>query len=151
MFRLIYRSVATTDLDSGEIGKIVLHARSRNEREGITGLLLYHNRMIFQILEGDEDKVMTCYERVKGDPRHDQVVVISKREANTRAFTNWFMGYEDVASLPFLARSKVLSFEEIEARLDAVGDIDDVASGKKELMTHLAAYMSRISRDRASA
>ena len=127
-----------------EISGIVTQARRRNERDGITGLLLYHKSTFFQVLEGERSKVQACYNRVARDPRHHRLVKISDRAAKTRAFTNWFMGYEKINDLQLSARRSALSIDEIERRLDVVESMEDVVEGKKALVHHLAVYLHEL-------
>ena len=141
MFRLIYQSQARTNLPVEEIAKIVAQSRSRNEADGITGLLLYHKRQFFQVLEGDEAKVRACYARVLRDPRHHRLDVLSTRRANTRAFTTWFMGCENVRDLPMTVRKSALSIIEIERRLADVNAMDEVVEGKKALVRRLGTFL----------
>ena len=109
MFRLIYRSTATQAMSAEEIALLLTNARRRNAVEGITGLLLYHNRQFLQVIEGNQNAVRECFDRVSSDTRHRGIRVLSEKPANTRAFTKWFMGYDDVKSLPPVARLGTLS------------------------------------------
>lgn len=141
MYRLIYRSTANLDLTPEDIADIVTHARQRNEKDEITGLLLLHKNTFFQVLEGDRAKVLACFQRVSRDRRHSRVIKISERIAKSRAFSTWFMGYENLRDVPLTARSSALSIREIERRLEAVGAMEDVGAGKKILVQHLSAFL----------
>lgn len=146
MFRLIYRSVTHEEMSPEAISELVNHARRRNGLDRITGLLLYHDRQVFQVLEGDEAAVRACYARVKSDPRHGQIVTISEKPATTRAFSKWFLGYKDPSRLPLMARAGALTFDQIADRLDAVAEIDDVREGKQALVSQLDAFLKRAAR-----
>lgn len=141
MFRLIYRSTSKTDMSAAEISEILTQARRRNEVDGITGLLLYHHGTFFQVLEGDRAKVLSCFARVSRDPRHTDVQKVSAKQAQTRAFTNWFMGYEKLDDLSAPDSGATLSIAEIEERLDTVGNMEDVVESKRRLVRQLAAYL----------
>lgn len=140
MHRLIYKSLAKHDMAPSEIDEILTVARRRNEADGITGLLIYHQRMFLQILEGPEDRVNACYDRVRKDPRHSGVFKLSERSANKPAFSKWFMGYECPQDLSILTRRSALSLDQINDRLDALAKAD-IVEDKEALVQQLSRFL----------
>ncbi len=97
VYQLIYTSSATPALDDFVLREIAQTSNYNNQELGITGLLLFHEGSIMQVLEGDEMSVCSLYGKVKQDPRHSGCMILSAREAQQREFSNWFMGYKNVS------------------------------------------------------
>ena len=63
-----------------------------NPENGITGLLVFGSGIFFQWLEGPRDNVMSLMERLKTDPRHENVVALTEtEEVRERLFPDWDM------------------------------------------------------------
>lgn len=92
MFQLVYVSSARPDtrIDTGDI---LDKSRRNNRRDGITGLLYADGVRFLQALEGERDKVEAAFLRIKDDPRHRAIVVLSSRETETREFGDWAMAH----------------------------------------------------------
>jgi hypothetical protein len=75
-----------------QLSQILKVSRRNNRRDGITGHLVSDGTWFLQILEGDHEKVMAALVRIRFDPRHSDVVVISTRQIRTRSFPQWSMG-----------------------------------------------------------
>ncbi len=96
MFNLVYRSKGNTDFGHTEIQKMLDQARDFNSRNNITGCLLYFRGMFLQYLEGEKDLVLNLFEKIKADPRHSQVILISQGNFDAREFGTWEMAYENL-------------------------------------------------------
>lgn len=140
LHRLVYSSRATTDLSASEITDILTHARRRNARDGITGLLLYHDRSILQVLEGGLAQVDACYARIQGDNRHTQLRLLSRAPCEKKFFSDWFMGYEAPGQIAGAPQKALITLEQLDARLREV-DALDVSEGKRALMSKLRIYL----------
>ena len=70
-------------------------SRLRNERDGITGLLMTGRLCFAQILEGPRDDVERTFRRLEIDPRHEDVVVLTREPLRTRSFGRWAMARVD--------------------------------------------------------
>jgi len=96
LIRLVYASAAVAPFAQAELRELLLKARTKNGNLGITGLLLYHKRSFFQVLEGKEEDVSSLFARIGRDPRHERVLLLSKAEEEERSFGAWSMGFVDV-------------------------------------------------------
>ena len=76
---LVYISTASSLLTEEELTNILTRSRQKNSALGITGILLYFNGNIIQVLEGQQDQVARVYERIKRDPRHNQLIELYKK------------------------------------------------------------------------
>ena len=95
MFSLVYRSVAKPDFNLGRIEEMLAKAKENNHRLGITGCLFFHDGEFIQYLEGNQYKVLTLFDKIKADPRHRDVELLSYGEREDRAFATWDMAFEN--------------------------------------------------------
>ena len=95
MFALVYRSRAVPGFDRLQIQEMLLKARRFNESQGITGCLLYHDGEFLQYLEGNQVRVLQLYDKIKADPRHTDMELLSHGYRPQRQFEQWEMAYED--------------------------------------------------------
>jgi hypothetical protein len=113
MYKIVYVSQATNQL-SGKAGieKIVETARTFNRPNNITGILLYHAGLFFQMLEGDEQLVKTLFEnKIKKDPRHEGVVVIFEGPMSATFFKTWSMAYHSMSDLDINLVNEILAWQ----------------------------------------
>lgn len=96
MIRMYYISTAIEGLTVLDYDDILTKARENNHKQGLTGLLVVKGGLFAQALEGEEQNVMSLFEKIKSDTRHHRVVVISKNEIEERIFPNWEMGFKDI-------------------------------------------------------
>ncbi len=95
--RLVYHSENHLGADGGgmikDLNTILSHSQRNNEKAGITGALLFDTLWFIQILEGEREAVSGALRRIMRDQRHDELVVMDCRPAETRLFGNWWMGF----------------------------------------------------------
>ena len=106
VFQLVYRSLQTDAFDESRLKQLLLRARMRNAKSGITGLLLFHEGIFTQCLEGDKTAVMGLYERISVDNRHRDVATHMACFVGQRAFPAWSMACTGVESSEALALEK---------------------------------------------
>ena len=92
MLQLVYESSATRDITEADVSNIMSSARVNNAKAGVTGMLVYHEGMFIQVLEGPEDKVTELFAHIERDPRHEDVWRLACMTINARSFSNWSMG-----------------------------------------------------------
>jgi len=92
---MIYSSKSTKPLSQAMIEDILDDARTRNEKHGVTGILLYVDDVFLQVVEGNNDVVQQTMERIKSDKRHDSIKVIYESDTEGPLFCNWSMAYID--------------------------------------------------------
>ena len=101
MYELLYTSVATRQIDDGDLRSIGLAAQSRNAACDVTGALMYENRTFMQLLEGDQKEVQALLALISNDPRHTSINVFSEGPIQERSFPQWSMAVGK-ASPPWL-------------------------------------------------
>lgn len=118
LHEIIYVSLASKKMGTEALATLLDDSRTRNERYGITGLLLYHRQEFLQLLEGEEAAVTALYDNICKDHRHQQVYPMWEGPIAERSFSHWAMGFvaPDTAALqekpgyePLLAQGLVAS------------------------------------------
>ena len=92
LFQLIYTSTLH-DADESVLSSIHSHAVRNNTAKTVTGNLLYYKGRFIQVLEGDEKVVRHVYDKIKQDPRHDNVMLLQEKSIAERDFSHWNMGF----------------------------------------------------------
>jgi hypothetical protein len=98
----------------GDLNKIMDASVRNNQRDGITGALLFDSIWFVQILEGEREAVSATLRRIMPDPRHDAVTVMDCAPIESRLFGNWWMGVANMAG----ANAPLLAKHGIGIRLD---------------------------------
>lgn len=75
------------------VGAVLVQSRRNNDSAGVTGLLYTDGTRFLQVLEGEHEAVTTTFNRIKQDPRHQAVVILSDREIEEREFGSWSMAH----------------------------------------------------------
>lgn len=96
LISLVYVSVESRPLSDANLKDILETARTFNPSQDITGMLLYRDGFFIQALEGEEDKVIGLYNKIRKDPRHRNVITVYKNKIEERSFSNWAMGFNKV-------------------------------------------------------
>ncbi|WP_092891658.1 BLUF domain-containing protein [Roseicitreum antarcticum] len=75
VYQLAYVSSSRTRLYEALLNDILTVSEKNNTRDGISGILMYHDQLFFQVLEGERTCVKNCYDRILLDPRHSAIGV----------------------------------------------------------------------------
>ncbi|RLS77980.1 MAG: BLUF domain-containing protein [Planctomycetota bacterium] len=97
MLQLIYTSEAKNNFSPGELQNLLLTARRNNDRDAITGMLLYEDGTFLQVLEGENEVIESTYQRIAADKRHHKIMLIARFEIDHRSFHDWEMGFFDAS------------------------------------------------------
>jgi len=90
--RLVYCSRSRVPTDSLlVIADILAVAHRNNERDGLTGALAVSQTWFLQVLEGRPAAIDSLMRRLERDPRHCDLVILSRAPAARRLFTGWSM------------------------------------------------------------
>ncbi len=88
---LVYRSRAVAPLSDYDLYQLVQAAQTRNERDSITGLMLYDSGRFYQWLEGPTEAVARLMNAIRADRRHTDIEILSDKVTTTRQFGDWKM------------------------------------------------------------
>lgn len=101
LHHLVYQSSATTTLDEADLEELLSESRAWNTAHGLTGILLYSDGSIMQVLEGTKEEVEYIFARIATDYRHANVVKLSDGPVQERSFADWSMGFKVVHTNDF--------------------------------------------------
>lgn len=93
---LIYVSKTTEPHGDASLNALLEECRPINRDNGITGVLLSQGDYFMQLLEGSEEDVQLTFDRIRADPRHDNVRVVARGYQQTRMFPHWEMGQREI-------------------------------------------------------
>ena len=92
MKRITYISNFSRPLYTDEIKQIGEVSIRNNQRDHLTGALFCFRNIFYQILEGEEASVDTCFARISRDDRHGGVFTLQiERNIPERAYPDWSM------------------------------------------------------------
>jgi len=98
MFQLIYTSSIKDCLHERSLKKLSKDFAISNKQRNITGILLSHNGMLMQVLEGEENVVRDLMSKIEHDDRHSGLMILTERHLDKREFENWSMGYRHISA-----------------------------------------------------
>ena len=122
MYELTYCSLAKPGIMANDISAILKTAQKNNEKNQITGCLLYYNHEFLQVLEGKKDIVRSVQARIAKDARHSNVRILAEGEKEERTFSDWTMAFkelnvDDVKDInDSLFENNFLTFSELVAK-----------------------------------
>jgi hypothetical protein len=94
---LAYVSVRKKNCTQEEIDTILASCKTNNGPLDITGVLLYSDTKFIQYVEGESSSLMTLYDKIKKDTRHERAVMVSYGPVQSRIFPSWQMGSRKIA------------------------------------------------------
>lgn len=97
--RLVYLSTAVGVLRADELDRIWLRARASNASSDLTGLMLFHQGVFLQAIEGPAAGVAGLFERIRRDRRHANLIVHESGPVDQRAFAGSPMHYISARNL----------------------------------------------------
>lgn len=123
--RVLYVSSSIKPLSNQELKRLLGRCRVNNRRTGVTGaLLLYLNGNFLQVLEGAAEDVAATLGRIKKDPGHRGLLVLSDREVEERCFPQWSMGFETVSSEDLAAHQDIFKLNADQFRNQNTGGLE---------------------------
>jgi uncharacterized membrane protein (DUF373 family) len=134
MIRLTYISQAVKPFSTNELLNLLEDCRQSNSKNGLTGVLLYHNECFIQVLEGKEDIINKTLAIIKKDRRHKNVVEVERETITERQFADWSMGFEEISD----AQLKSLNIEGLNDYF--LPQNNDNPSFKKNLINSLMTH-----------
>jgi len=96
LISLTYASRSPKPFTGDELRALLEQSRTNNERRGLTGILLHKDGQFMQVLEGDDETVMSVYETIGADPRHSVLRTLLKEPIDERQFGEWTMAFREV-------------------------------------------------------
>ena len=91
LIRIVYYSERTASVGL-DMKRLIDACERNNPRDDIGGFLHYNGVYFLQVLEGEQTAVRACYDRIKIDPTHTNLVLIGAETVTERKFADWSMG-----------------------------------------------------------
>ena len=85
-------------LAADDLRQILTKSRVNNAQREITGVLLYREGNVLQIVEGREQAVIELFDKIKADTRHGGVIKLYQKPIEQRDFSDWSMGFHDLGA-----------------------------------------------------
>lgn len=93
LLQLMYTSTANPELTFKELDEMLAKARRFNRENNITGMLVFSQGTILQVIEGTSQQVNALYARIQKDPRHRDVELVQAGTIQERMFSRWTMNF----------------------------------------------------------
>lgn len=98
LIQLIYVS-SLVDPDQPAMLPALLQKSVHYNRDcGITGMMLYAEGNVLQVLEGEQAAVQVLFEKIERDSRHRDIYVLLQADIQERAFADWSMGFRGLST-----------------------------------------------------
>lgn len=101
LHHLVYQSTATLPMGEHELKILLQEARDWNTHHQLTGVLLYSEHSIMQVLEGPKEEVFYIFNKIEQDIRHCNVTKLADGEIQQRNFSQWSMGFKAISASEF--------------------------------------------------
>lgn len=92
LYQLVYISERCRSDSDQVINDIKAQAEHNNQKQHITGALLFNERYFLQYLEGELEAVTALYNKICHDSRHHNVRLLVRKEIAQRDFCRWSLG-----------------------------------------------------------
>lgn len=93
LVELSYLSEAVSDMSFLGLMRLLESARAFNQKNEVTGILLYDNQQFGQVIEGERASIMKVWKRIQEDKRHHRVELLEIREIAERSFPDWLLRF----------------------------------------------------------
>jgi len=138
---LTYQSRASRPPSDTDLDEIITHARARNRKHGVTGMLLYEDGRYLQTLEGPPEGLDTIWSSIRQDERHRDIEVLTEHLVTGRLFSGWdLMLYRRIDAAPKTLLDRVLNKHPLTQHVPTVVELalDANESQLNELIAKLA-------------
>lgn len=133
VFQLIYLSSANYEFSQEELLQILEKSRKNNTALNITGILLYEERNIIQLLEGDRKRVESLFKVIQNDQRHSGIICLIRDFKEKRDFPEWSMGFQRLKHGKF--ESELVGFNKLVEKKSIIDeDMKNLSSAVKVLI-----------------
>ncbi|MEM8867158.1 MAG: BLUF domain-containing protein [Verrucomicrobiota bacterium] len=138
LYQIIYISAAVHSFAEHDLEELLRKTQIKNKERGITGIILYVEGNIIQIIEGEKTVVKALFTKIESDPRHRHVILMAKQPISKRDFPMFSMGFKPAGKEEF--------DDSIPGFLDAVArgrlakkDLEGLSNRVKIFLTAFAA------------
>lgn len=94
--RVLYVATARKPFSREELAALLAKSRANNERDDVTGMLLYRDSLFIQALEGPPEAMRALLARIRTDSRIMSCDLIDDTGARDRVFPDWRMAFRNL-------------------------------------------------------
>lgn len=102
MICIVYISSMKREYSPDELYEIAEKFQIYNNANGITGLMIYHNRNIMQYIEGEDNVIKNIYKKIINDTRHHNIIKLIEETSLKRRVEDWNICFEEKSKYTFL-------------------------------------------------
>jgi hypothetical protein len=113
LHRLAWTSIPSPSFSAARLNEVIASSRRNNERNHVSGMLLFTGANFLGILEGQDLDLRDLWLRLRRDQRHCDLLHIGEDMCGSRWFPVWRMGYMVDASVDAL----IMSFRSLQPRV----------------------------------
>ena len=125
-FAISYVSTICTSILDEEIYQLFEFVKSNNDKNHISGMLMYSDGNFFQVLEGKKEAVKALFEKIKKDHRHYDIIPIIQHPIELISFSEYQTSFTTIKNrselqelYTFLEHQKIL-YPELYHSISAV-------------------------------
>ncbi|MBP2834154.1 BLUF domain-containing protein [Aquimarina sp. U1-2] len=122
IFELSYKSKASEETTIDDVEHLVSEAIENNLDHSVTGALVYHSGVFFQIIEGTKSEVLKLYDNILKDKRHHTVELIWKGVKPKRTFGEWSLAFLGEKDTNISGNSANLTFANLAPIMEGIDD-----------------------------
>lgn len=108
---IVYYSSSARLFKEEDLLAIFQQSHDYNKKFNITGVLLYINGSILQVIEGEKEPLEALFNRIEYDPRHKHVIRVLNRPIAQRLFGAWAMGYDVLSHSQLTAIKELVNLD----------------------------------------
>jgi hypothetical protein len=118
MLAIVYISSAVPPFSDSDLIALLKQSRNKNAELEITGILLYKDGDIMQLLEGPKEAVKKLAQTIYADKRHRGIIQLLQRNISQREFPDWSMEFENLGVLRVQQLAHFVNKQSVTLRLD---------------------------------
>jgi acylphosphatase len=99
MLAIVYISSAVHPFSEADLTALLKQSQQKNAELEITGILLYRDGDVMQLLEGPEEAVKKLAKTIYADQRHTGIIQLLERQISQREFPDWSMEFQNLSTL----------------------------------------------------
>lgn len=93
-----------------DLQNILSASQQYNDSNEVSGMLLYVEGRFFQVLEGPEEEVLSLFNTISKDSRHQNATIVAQGDLDKRFFKGWNMRFNRVSEEEFARLTGVRKF-----------------------------------------
>jgi acylphosphatase len=96
MLAIVYISSAVVLFSDADLTALLEQSRQKNAGLEITGILLYKDGDVMQLLEGPDEAVSQLAKTIYADRRHSGIIQLIEQKISRREFPDWSMEFQNL-------------------------------------------------------